>query len=172
MVVSSGAIGSPVVLQRSGIGEAERLSKLGIKVVSDVPAGSTYEDHNLILFPFHVPDDTETIDPILNQEPGVMESLLPKFAAGGKGWLASNFLDSGAKLRPTPEELEELGPEFGKYWDSYFKNAPDKVGGFDWFVLLCLTKESSPSCSWPLSMASLGRWINNLICPGYLHPAQ
>lgn len=125
VVVSSGAIGSPVVLQRSGVGEAERLSKLGIKVVSDVPAGSTYEDHNLILFPFHVPQDTETIDPILNQEPGVMDNLLPQFAQG-KGWLSSNFLDSGSKLRPTAEEREELGPEFGKLWDSYFKDRPDK----------------------------------------------
>lgn len=126
VVVSSGALGSPVVLQRSGIGEAERLKKLGIEVVSDLPVGSTYEDHHLILIPFHVPSDTETIDPILDQDPAVMEQAVPQFVQG-KGWLSSNFLDSGSKLRPTAKELEELGPDFAPIWEDYFKPRPDKV---------------------------------------------
>ncbi|KAG8686344.1 hypothetical protein FRC08_012550, partial [Ceratobasidium sp. 394] len=37
VVISAGTIASPMLLQRSGVGCAERLSKLGIPVVSDLP---------------------------------------------------------------------------------------------------------------------------------------
>lgn len=42
------------------------------------------------------------------------------------GPLASNGIDAGFKIRPTEEELEEMGPAFRKCWDSYFKDKPDK----------------------------------------------
>ncbi|KAG8715597.1 hypothetical protein FRC11_002484 [Ceratobasidium sp. 423] len=125
VVISAGAIGSPVVLQRSGVGEAERLTKLGIKVVSDLPVGSTYEDHNLILIPYHVADDTDTIDPILDQDPAVLEEARTQFTQG-KGGLATNWIDAGSKLRPTPKELEEMGSAFAPVWKSYFEPNPDK----------------------------------------------
>ncbi|CAE6431149.1 unnamed protein product [Rhizoctonia solani] len=124
VVVSAGAIGSPVVLQRSGVGEAERLTKLGIKVVSDLPIGSTYEDHNLVLTPYHVADGSQTIDPILDQDPEVLETLQAQFTHG-KGGLASNWIDSGSKLRPTPKELEEM-EAFKPVWKRYFEPNPDK----------------------------------------------
>ena len=38
----------------------------------------------------------------------------------------SSGLDAGVKLRPTAEELKELGPQFRKQWEGYFENAPDK----------------------------------------------
>ncbi|KAF8686301.1 GMC oxidoreductase [Rhizoctonia solani] len=125
VVVSAGALGSPVVLQRSGVGEAERLKKLGIQVVSDLPVGSTYEDHNLVLTPYHVPDDTETIDPIMYQDAAFLEEAQAQFAQG-KGALATNWIDAGSKLRPTPKELEEIGPAFAPVWKSYFESKPDK----------------------------------------------
>lgn len=44
VVLSAGAFGSPAVLERSGIGAAERLSKLGIKPLSDLPGvGENYQ---------------------------------------------------------------------------------------------------------------------------------
>ncbi|CAE6439198.1 unnamed protein product [Rhizoctonia solani] len=125
VVVSAGALGSPVVLQRSGVGEAERLTKLGIEVISNLPVGSTYEDHNLVLTPYHVADDTETIDPIMNQDAAFLEQARTHFAHG-KGALATNWIDSGSKLRPTPKELEEIGPAFAPIWKSYFEPNPDK----------------------------------------------
>ncbi|CAE6487126.1 unnamed protein product [Rhizoctonia solani] len=125
VVVSAGALGSPVVLQRSGVGEAERLKKLGIKVVSDLPVGSTYEDHNLSLHPYHVADDTETVDPILDQDPAVVAEAQALFTQG-KGPLTINWIDAGSKLRPTPKEIEEMGPAFAKVWKNYFEPNPDK----------------------------------------------
>ncbi|KAG8691277.1 hypothetical protein FRC11_005358 [Ceratobasidium sp. 423] len=125
IVVSAGALGSPVVLQRSGVGEAERLKKLGINVVSDLPVGSTYEDHNLSLHPYHVADDTETVDPILDQDPAALAEAQAQFTQG-KGPLTINWIDAGSKLRPTPKELEEMGPAFAKVWKNYFEPNPDK----------------------------------------------
>ena len=46
VVISSGTLGTPQILERSGVGNAEMLNKLGIKVVSDLPGvGEEYQDH-------------------------------------------------------------------------------------------------------------------------------
>jgi choline dehydrogenase len=46
VVVAAGAIGSPVLLQRSGIGDASKLAPLGIEVVADRPGvGANLGDH-------------------------------------------------------------------------------------------------------------------------------
>ncbi|CAE6393443.1 unnamed protein product [Rhizoctonia solani] len=125
VVVSAGALGSPVVLQRSGVGEAERLKKLGIQVVSDLPVGSTYEDHHLVLTPYHVTDDTVTVDPILEQDPEFLAKAQAQYTQG-KGPLTTNWIDAGSKLRPTPNELKEMGPAFASVWKKYFEPNPDK----------------------------------------------
>jgi alcohol oxidase len=43
-----------------------------------------------------------------------------------KARLSSNAIDAGFKIRPTEEELKEMGPEFNELWDRYFKDKPDK----------------------------------------------
>ena len=45
VVVSSGAIFSPVLLMRSGVGPAEHLAEHGIEVQADLPVGETMSDH-------------------------------------------------------------------------------------------------------------------------------
>lgn len=35
-------------------------------------------------------------------------------------------INSEIQIRPTDEELKEMGPEFNALWDRYFKNKPDK----------------------------------------------
>lgn len=37
VVLSSGTLGTPQILERSGVGNGEMLNQLGIKVVSDLP---------------------------------------------------------------------------------------------------------------------------------------
>ncbi|KAG9090207.1 hypothetical protein FS749_000742 [Ceratobasidium sp. UAMH 11750] len=126
VVVSAGAIGTPLILQRSGIGPADRLSTAGVKTLVDLPGvGATYEDHTIVFHPFHVPDDTETFDPILSQDPATMERLLKQYAYG-KGLLASNIVDSGCKMRPDLEDRQEMGDEFNELWEKYFEPKPDK----------------------------------------------
>ncbi len=46
VVLSAGAIGSPALLERSGIGDGERLQALGIATVADLPGvGENLQDH-------------------------------------------------------------------------------------------------------------------------------
>ncbi len=46
IILAAGAIGSPTILQRSGVGDAEQLERLGIQPVIDRPAvGQNLQDH-------------------------------------------------------------------------------------------------------------------------------
>ncbi|KAH7337542.1 GMC oxidoreductase-domain-containing protein [Rhizoctonia solani] len=126
VVVSAGALGSAIVLQRSGVGEAARLSKLGVDVVADLPVGANYEDHSSCIIAYRVPDDTETLDPVLEENKEVLETYLAQFAHG-KGFLTTNANDAGSKVRPTPDELKEIGPAFNELWKRHFEPAPDKA---------------------------------------------
>jgi len=46
VVLGCGTLGTPQVLERSGVGSAQLLNKLGIAVVSDLPGvGEQYQDH-------------------------------------------------------------------------------------------------------------------------------
>lgn len=38
----------------------------------------------------------------------------------------SSGIDAAGKLRPSPEELATIGPEFRDRWETYFKDVPDK----------------------------------------------
>ncbi len=51
VILSAGAIHSPAIMQRSGIGPAAHLRALGIPVVADLPAGDNFIDHPVAVLP-------------------------------------------------------------------------------------------------------------------------
>ncbi|WP_343559594.1 choline dehydrogenase [Kiloniella sp. b19] len=54
VILSAGSIGSPQLLQLSGIGPAEVLKKAGVEVVHDLPGvGRNLQDHLEVYFQFH-----------------------------------------------------------------------------------------------------------------------
>ena len=54
VILSAGSIGSPTLLQRSGIGDGEHLKSLGIDSVSHVPGvGQNLQDHLEVYFQYH-----------------------------------------------------------------------------------------------------------------------
>ncbi|KDN41032.1 hypothetical protein RSAG8_07738, partial [Rhizoctonia solani AG-8 WAC10335] len=62
VVVSSGAIPTPLILQRSGVGDATRLAKLGIDIVVDLPGvGAEYQDHGMSYIPFFARHELHSI---------------------------------------------------------------------------------------------------------------
>jgi 5-(hydroxymethyl)furfural/furfural oxidase len=57
VILCAGAIHSPTVLQRSGIGPAEWLRPLGIPVMADLPVGKNLLDHPLMPLYLHLRDE-------------------------------------------------------------------------------------------------------------------
>lgn len=48
IVVSGGTLSSPLILQRSGIGDPKKLQKVGVKTLVDLPGvGLNFQDHYL-----------------------------------------------------------------------------------------------------------------------------
>ncbi|KAF3017844.1 hypothetical protein E8E14_011937 [Neopestalotiopsis sp. 37M] len=123
VVVSCGALGTPPVLERSGVGNPEILKRAGIPVVEDLPGvGHDYQDHHLVLYPYKTSlEPHETIDGILSGRADVgamIEKNDPIL-----GW---NAVDISAKLRPTDEDVSSMGPEFQSAWDKDFKDKPSR----------------------------------------------
>ncbi|KAF4628178.1 hypothetical protein G7Y89_g9974 [Cudoniella acicularis] len=123
VVVTAGALGTPQILERSGIGNPEILKKLNIPVVADVPGvGESYQDHHLLLYPYKSSlDENETLDGILSGRKDFAKALGEKDPM--LGW---NGIDICAKLRPSDAEISALGPEFQKDWDRDFKPYPTR----------------------------------------------
>lgn len=49
VIISSGACGTPPLLERSGVGDPKVLERAGVPVVVDLPGvGNGYEDHHLV----------------------------------------------------------------------------------------------------------------------------
>ncbi len=57
VVVAAGAVHSPALLMRSGIGPADHLMSLGIPVVIDLPVGDGFQEHPNVYFAFPLRDD-------------------------------------------------------------------------------------------------------------------
>ncbi|KAG9389300.1 GMC oxidoreductase [Pyrenophora tritici-repentis] len=131
IIVSGGTLSSPLILQRSGIGDPEKLRKAGVKPLVDLPGvGLNFQDHYLTFAPYRAKPGTESFDDFVRGDPEVQKRVFNQWEINGTGPLATNGIEAGVKIRPTEEELKMMDswpcPEFRSGWDSYFKNKPDK----------------------------------------------
>ncbi|KAK3342110.1 GMC oxidoreductase-domain-containing protein [Lasiosphaeria hispida] len=131
IVVSCGTMSSPLVLQRSGVGDAQKLRAAGVKPVVDLPGvGLNFQDHYLHFSVYRAKPGTETFDDFARGDPEVQKRVFDEWNTKGTGPLATNGIDAGVKIRPTEKELKEFQswptPDFQSAWESYFKNKPDK----------------------------------------------
>jgi alcohol oxidase len=127
IVISCGTLSTPLVLQRSGIGNPEKLRKAGVKPFIDLPGvGLNFQDHYLTFSAYRAKPDTDTFDDFLRGDPAVQKAVFEQWDTNGTGPLATNGIEAGVKIRPTEKELKEMGPEFREGWNSYFKDKPDK----------------------------------------------
>lgn len=123
VVVSSGACGTPSVLERSGVGRADVLAKAGVPLVEDLPGvGHDYQDHHLIIWAFKSAlKPHETLDELLAGRLSFAQAV--KNNDPRLGW---NAIDATGKVRPSDEDVVALGPDFKAAWDRDFKNIPNK----------------------------------------------
>lgn len=132
VIVSCGTLSSPLVLQRSGIGDPEKLREAGVKCIVDLPGvGLNFQDHYLHFATYRAKPETESFDDFVRGDPEVQKRVFDEWNLKGTGPLATNGIEAGVKSRPTEEELEWMKswptPDFSPSgWESYFKEKPDK----------------------------------------------
>lgn len=131
IIISGGTMSSPLILQRSGVGDPEKLRRAGIKPLVDLPGvGGNFQDHYLTFSVYRAKPDTESFDDFVRGDPATQKKVFDEWNIKGTGPLATNGIDAGVKIRPTESELASMRswptPDFQRGWDSYFKNKPDK----------------------------------------------
>ncbi|KNG52080.1 gmc oxidoreductase [Stemphylium lycopersici] len=123
VVITCGACGTPPVLERSGVGSKEVLSRAGVPLVEELPGvGKDYEDHHLLLYPYKTAlEPNQTIDGILSGRADVASMVANKDPM--LGW---NGIDISSKLRPSEADISALSPEFQEAWNRDFAQNPNK----------------------------------------------
>jgi choline dehydrogenase-like flavoprotein len=120
VVVSAGTLGTPLLLERSGIGHRDKLTEAGIDIVSNVPGvGEDFQDHNTILLSYYTSlEPGETYDDLLNDA-----TTFEKMLEEGHKMLAWNAAEITSKIRPTEEEVDNiLRGDARSVWDDIFGN--------------------------------------------------
>ncbi|KAJ3874896.1 GMC oxidoreductase-domain-containing protein [Lentinula edodes] len=127
VVIAAGAMGSPLILERSGIGSKDVLEKANIPIIHELPGvGADYQDHPFYVTPYIVDPNTDTYDPLYRRDTELWPKLVAQWERDGSGRMSGNGVDGVIKMRPLPEELEELGPEFTEHFRTAYANNPDK----------------------------------------------
>ncbi|KAI6777682.1 uncharacterized protein J7T54_005475 [Emericellopsis cladophorae] len=119
IVVSAGALGTPLLLERSGIGHRDKLTKAGIDVFSHVPGvGEEFQDHNTILLSYYTSlTANETYDDLLNGRTTFKDML-----ENDHDMLAWNAAEITSKIRPTEKEIDAiLRGDARSVWDEIFE---------------------------------------------------
>jgi choline dehydrogenase len=102
VLLCAGAVQSPHILQLSGIGDGEELSRHGIKVIHDLPGvGANLQDHLDVCLSWECPQPIT----VYSMRKGLVKTLGVglSYMLFGKGIGRQNFLESGAFLRSRPD---------------------------------------------------------------------
>ncbi|KAF2219855.1 hypothetical protein BDZ85DRAFT_275954 [Elsinoe ampelina] len=123
VVLSTGANGTPLVLERSGVGNPEVLKRAGVEVIVPLEGvGNDYQDHHLSLWTYRTSlTPNETINNLISGRADVKDMIAKKHEL--LGW---NSMDASGKFRPTDKDVAALGPDFEAAWKRDFANSPDR----------------------------------------------
>ncbi|MET0543816.1 MAG: GMC oxidoreductase, partial [Variovorax sp.] len=103
VILASGAFGSPQVLMLSGVGPAAQLQKLGIPVVHDLPGvGENLQDHIDHVQSYRTKSEHQTFG-VSARGGARVASAMPEWKKKRTGLVTSNFAESGAFVRSSPD---------------------------------------------------------------------
>ncbi|KAH9896164.1 alcohol oxidase-like protein [Xylariomycetidae sp. FL2044] len=124
VVLCCGTIGSPAILERSGIGDPDVLANAGIKnpLVNLQGVGAGYEDHHEVSYAYYSSlTPRETLDGLANGTYNIEEMV-----GHNDPFLGWNCTGVTCKLRPSDSDVSALGPDFESMWKKEFEDNPDK----------------------------------------------
>jgi alcohol oxidase len=126
VVISAGALETPQILERSGIGGHEVLEKAGVPIISDLPGvGRNYQDHHMVVATYNSTLTPEqTVESVVN---GVFN--ITELISSNAKILSWNGIDASFKLRPSDQDISDFKPELLKVWDADFENTPNRPLG-------------------------------------------
>ncbi|KAH7310752.1 putative glucose dehydrogenase [Stachybotrys elegans] len=123
VILTAGALGSPTILERSGIGHPQVLERAGISLLHKLPGvGNGFQDHHSVGYTYHSKIPMEDSFESIHNGHRDVTSLIDN----DDPLLSWNGVDAFAKLRPTEEEVDSLGPAFRQKWDKDFRDVPTK----------------------------------------------
>ena len=106
VILAAGALNSPRLLELSGVGDRDRLEKIGIPVSLDLPGvGENLQDHVLSGLSYEANDGIETLDGLVRQEPKALEEAQRLYAEHKIGIFTMGGPQSHAFM-PTPEGVQ------------------------------------------------------------------
>ncbi|CAG2245888.1 unnamed protein product [Mytilus edulis] len=118
VILSAGAINSPVILMLSGIGPKSHLTKLKIPIVADLPVGENLQDHYQIFMKFLI---NKPYSPTSDATSSLWNKL--QYHILGKGVMTSSGLEGHIFGRMTDRRKTE--PQYPDYQLEFFSNAQD-----------------------------------------------
>ncbi|KAK0380850.1 GMC oxidoreductase [Colletotrichum limetticola] len=127
VVASSGSFGTPLLLERSGVGDPAVLEKAGLPIIESLDGvGNDFQGnyHHFVGYVYRTNlNQNETINGVARNDRG--RDVDAMIAADDKqlGW---NGHDASSKFRPSPADIAALGPEFQAAWDRDFKDSPNR----------------------------------------------
>ena len=126
VIVSAGACGSSLILERSGVGNSDVLLQASVNVVADVPGvGHDYQDHNGVFPVYKTSLELHQTNNALLGGVHTLDEAIAKCDPNVQ-W---NMVDVAAKIRPIEADVVALGREFHAAWEQDFKNEPSKPIG-------------------------------------------
>ena len=85
IIVCGGTLSSPLILQRSGIGDPEKLKKVGVEPIVDLPGvGLNFQDHYLTFSTYRAKPETESFDDFVRGDPQVQERVFNEWNMKGE----------------------------------------------------------------------------------------
>ncbi|KAF8419524.1 GMC oxidoreductase-domain-containing protein [Tirmania nivea] len=129
VVLTAGTVNTSQLLERSGIGSSQILRKANVDCLVDLPGvGENLQDH-ISSGSYFYRFDKDTLmnyNDYLRDDPVAILQADEDFKQGSKGPHSMNFTGGAGKIRPSEEELQDMGPAFRRLWNEYYLNAPDK----------------------------------------------
>ncbi|KAI1338566.1 GMC oxidoreductase [Xylariaceae sp. FL0016] len=125
VVASTGSFATPLLLERSGVGDPAVLEQAGVPVLESLPGvGDQFQDHHFVGYVYRTSlTPNETINGIARDERGRDVDAMVARHDPQLGW---NGHDASSKLRPSPADVAALGPAFQARWDRDFAGAPNR----------------------------------------------
>ncbi|PSO17490.1 GMC family oxidoreductase N-terminal domain-containing protein [Bradyrhizobium sp. MOS003] len=100
VILCAGAIHSPAILQRSGIGPAALLERLGIPVRADLPVGENLLDHPIVNALLHLRDDSQ-VSTLMHRH----TNCCLRYSSGLAGAGDNDMIMIAGNLARTPQAL-------------------------------------------------------------------